>query len=105
MAKMIDLTEKLGLDEKPTIKIGASTLVVNNSARSMLQIMQLLDGNEVGPDEMFKAIDLIFDKNSVKQLDKLDLSVQDLMTVLTAAIDLIAGEDDEQGNALTPVTA
>ena len=28
MAKMIDLTEKLGLDEKPTIKIGAINNVI-----------------------------------------------------------------------------
>lgn len=108
MAKVIDITEKLGFAESTVIKIRGIELEINKSARNMLKIMQLVgNGEDVGPAEMFDAIELIFGKDGAKKLDSLDLDVNDLMVVLTEAISVITGDDgeDEEKNAMTPVTA
>ncbi len=108
MAKVIDLTEKLGFAENPVIKIRDVEIEVNKSASNMLQIMQLIsNGEEVGPAELFDAIKLIFGDDGAKKLDTLNLDVNDLMIVLTEAVNMVTGEDDEDEskNAMTPVTA
>ena len=106
MAKVIDLTEKLGLADKPRITIGDVELVVNDSARSMLRIMEL-SGGDAAPDPatLMEMCDLLFDEESLPALEALELSFDDYMTVLDAAITLITGDDGtDPGNATTPAT-
>ena len=108
MAKVIDLTEKLGLADKPRITIGDVELVVNDSARSMLRIMELSgNGADVtrDPATLMEMCDLLFDEDSLPALRALDLSFDDYMTVLDAAITLVTGDDGtDRGNATTPAT-
>lgn len=101
----IDLTEKLGYAEKPTIIIGKDTLTVNNSATNMLKIMELIGNNPENASAAMvgKAADLLFTKESRKTLDKLELSFEDFATVINAAMELVAGGDGE-GEAETPAT-
>lgn len=102
--RTIDLTDKIGLGGKPKVVIGDVELVVNDSAPTMLQIMKLVEG-EPGPAELFQACDLLFDKPSRKALDALNLSFSDFAEVVSAAVELVAGEDGENpGNAQTPAT-
>ena len=101
MARNVDLTGKLGLGEKPTITIGDTVLMVNDSARNMLQVMKMVkDG--IGYDAVADAAALVFDPKSRKALDKLDLSMSDFTEVVSTAVDLIVGGDS--GNAGTPAT-
>ena len=99
--KVVDLTEKLGLAEKPAVKVGDVELVVDDSARNMLQIMKLMEEGYT-PQNIIDMCDLLFDKASRKELDKLGLSFADFTAVIEAAIDLVMG--DGEGNAETPAT-
>ena len=91
----IDLTDKLGISEKPTIKIGKETLTVNNSATTMLQIMATLGGDNVEAKDLIAAIDLLFDEKSRKAIEKLNLSFNDLTTLIQTASSLVVGEAGE----------
>ena len=99
MSKTVDLTDKLGMGELPVIKIGSSELKVNNSAKSVLQLMALVGGEEVAPQGVLDALDIIFDAKDRKTLDKLNLSFEDLHTIISTAMDLIMG--DVEGEAET----
>lgn len=101
MGRTVDLTDKLGLAGKPTIRIGETTLVVNDSAANMLRIMEKAGGG-LAVKDAFAIAKLLFEPSSAKALDKLDLSLDDYMTVIEAAIDLVVGE--QSGEAGTPAT-
>lgn len=101
--KVIDLTGKIGLSERPQIKVGDVMLTVNNSARNMIQVLSIT-GADVDPAKVFEATDLLFDAKSKKAIDKMDLSLDDYMTVLEAAMDAIMGGEDAEGEAPTPAT-
>lgn len=96
MAKIIDITEKLNFEEKPEIIIKGTHIKVNNSAETMLKIM----GNFNNKDELEAVIDstdLLFEEKEKKKLDKLNLNFEDFMKVVTTAMDIIRGDDEEQG--------
>lgn len=103
MARMIDLTEKLGLAEKPTIKITDDvTLTVDDSARTIMRVMVLLDNS--GAKEIEEACDLLFNANSKAALDALfSLGFDNYMLVVQTAVDMVVDGVDE-GNAQTPAT-
>lgn len=100
--KVVDLTGKLGLGEKPQIVVGDVTLTVNDSARDVLQVLSLTQ--DMTPANVLKACDLLFDKDSRKALNGLDLSMGAMVKVMETAIGLIMGEDGDGGNAETPAT-
>lgn len=96
MAKVVDITEKLNFEERPEIIIKGTHIKVNNSAETMLKIM----GNFNNKDEVEAVIDsisVLFDKKEKEKLDKLKLNFKDYMTVVTTAMNIIRGEDDDQG--------
>ena len=96
MAKVVDITEKLNFEEQPEIVIKGTHIKVNNDAETMLKIM----GNftEKDSDEaVIASISLLFPEKEKKKLDKLKLSFKDLMTVVTVAMNLVQGEEKEQG--------
>lgn len=94
MAKNVNLTDKLGLDGRPTITIGDLTLSVDNSARTVLQVAELTSAG-LDATSFDKIATLIFGKEDKKALDKLELSFTDYSTVIDAAADLIMGAEGE----------
>lgn len=102
MARNIDLTGKLGFEEKPTVTVGETVLTVDNSAANVLRLMELIGEGGMGVKEVLEASRLIFEAKSAKALEKMGLSFADYATVVTAAIDLVMGDDG--GNAETPAT-
>lgn len=101
MAKNIDLTGKLGLEGMPTITVGDTVLTVDNSARTLLRVLNEV-GDEPTAKDMLAAADMIFDKESRKALDQLHLSFEDFARVMEAALDLAMG--GAEGEAETPGT-
>ena len=101
MGRNVDLTGKLGMGEKPTITIGETVLTVNDSASNMLLVLdKISDG--IDARDALDVAGLLFDAKSGKQLAKLDLNLDDYMTVIEAAVDLVMGGDG--GNGGTPAT-
>lgn len=95
MAKIIDITEKLDFEEQPEIIIRGVHIKINNSAETMLKIMGNFNNyNET--EAVINSVDLLFDKNEKKKLDKIKLSFKDFMKVVTEAMDIIRGDDGEE---------
>lgn len=104
MAKTIDLTDKLGIGERPAIVINGERYEVDDSAKSMLQLMSIIDGGEVNTSNVTRVYELLFDEKTRKRLDKLNLSFTGFMAVCKAAMELIGGGGDAEGEAETPAT-
>lgn len=104
MARNVDLTGKLGLAPKPTITIGSETLTVDDSAQNVLQIMSLISDGGIDAGTAAKVADMLFDKPSRKALDAMKLNFDDFTTVISAAINLVAGTEEPKGEAETLAT-
>lgn len=104
MARSVDLTGKLGMDGKPTISIGGTVLEVQNGAREVLRIMEMVgDDGDMSPADMLKAEEILLGKEGSRELGKLALSFADYTTVLTTALELAAGSAEGEAEA-TPAT-
>ena len=97
MAKVIDITEKLTFDENPSLKIKGKVLEVNADAPTMLKVMGLMEGGNPGPKEIVDMYEIMFPEKSRKEIEKMKLGFGDLITVVEAAVDLIIGEENSQG--------
>lgn len=95
----IDLTGKLGLGKRPAIEIDGERYEVDNSAKSILQLMALVEDG-VEASDIPKAYELLFDAPTRKRLDKLNLPFEGFVQLINAAVQLVSG--DEQGEAETP---
>lgn len=105
MANVIDLTGKLGIAKRPAVVIDGERYEVDDSAKSVLQLVALISG-EVDTKNVNAAYELLFDAPTRKRLDKLKLSFADFVTLINAAVELVYGSTggDGAGEALTPAT-
>lgn len=93
MAKKIDITDKLSMDEKPMIVIQGEEFEVNASAENVLLIMGDF-ANKSSTDAALSAYERMFSEKDRERLAKMKLSFRDLMIVIENSIDLITGEDE-----------
>lgn len=96
MSKNIDLTGKLGLEGKPTITVGKDTVTVDNSARTLLAVLNEV-GDDPGPKEMLAAFELLFSDKDRKAIDAMDLSFEDFALLMETALDLVLGGAEGEG--------
>lgn len=98
MSKVVDITDKLKFEENPTIIIKGKKLEVNADATTMIEVMgEIGDTEDIAPKSISKLCGLIFTAKAQKELEKLRLKFDDYATVVQAAIELIAGSDEEEG--------
>ena len=97
MAKVIDITDKLTFDGNPSLMIKGKKLEVNADAPTMLKVMGLMGGGNPGPKEIVDMYEIMFPEKSRKEIEKMKLGFGDLITVVEAAVDLIIGEENSQG--------
>lgn len=97
MAKVIDITDKLTFEGNPSLKIKGKVLEVNADAPTMLKVMGLMGGGNPGPKEIVDMYEIMFPEKSRKEIEKMKLGFGDLITVVEAAVDLIIGEENSQG--------
>lgn len=104
--RSVDLTERLGLAERPTITVGDVTLTVDNSAMTVIRVFELVgDGREAGVREIAQACELLFDEGSREALEGLRLDMADYAQVVRAAMELaVGGGEDGPKAATTPAT-
>ena len=91
--KRLDITEKLNFSEKPVLVVKDKEIEIDNSAVTVLKVMGLM-GDEAGSKEILKAYELLFDKTARKTVDSLQLSFGDFATLVSAAIELVAGDSE-----------
>ena len=97
MAKTLDITDKLTFDGNPSLVIKDKKLEVNADAPTMLKVMGLMSGGDPGPKEIVDMYEMMFPEKSQKEIEKMKLGFADLITVVEAAVGLIIGEDNSQG--------
>lgn len=95
MKRVYDITDKLTFAEAPVIKIKDIEITVDDSATTAIKLMSLIgNGDEMNADAVLECANLLFGKD-MKKLEKLNLNLQDFMTLVMEASDLIVG--GEQG--------
>lgn len=88
-----NLTEKLTFNANPTIKINDTILEIDASAKTALMLLDIIE-NESEISAVRKSADLII-KNK-KDLDALDLSLEDYATVISTAVSLVMGTNPDE---------
>lgn len=96
MAKVVDITNKLNFEKKPILVIKGQHIKVNNDAETMLKIMGTFS-NSSETDAAIACLDYLFEEKERQKLNSLHLNFKDLMTVIGAAMELIKGDDEEDG--------
>ena len=98
MAKVIDITDKLDFDSNPKIQIKGKEYEVNADAETVLKVMGLF-GEDGGmtPASVKKMYEHVFTEEAREEISKLNLKFKDFQTLVMAAINLITGDEDEQG--------
>lgn len=97
MAKIIDITDKLTFDGNPSLMIKGKKLEVNADAPTMLKVMNFMTAGGVEINQINEAYELIFPEKSRKEIEKFKLNFEDWTTVVEAAMDLVVGEENSQG--------
>lgn len=93
--KKIDITDKLDFDSKQCIMIKGKEIYVNSDAPTMLKVMGLMQGESSGgPEAVVKMYELLFTEKGREELDKLKLSFKDLMTLVSEAVTLVTGDNE-----------
>ena len=88
------LTEKLKFNEKPVIYVKDNALTVNNSAITVLKLMDIVqqEGELAGAKNVMA---LLFSEDDQKKIEALSLSMEDYVTLASVAIDLALGNDPD----------
>lgn len=98
MAKIVDITERLDFDGNPVIKVKDVKLEINADAATMLKVMGILgETDEPGVKEVLKMYELIFGEAERDRIEKLRLNFTDFTKLVYTAINLVSGEEDNQG--------
>ena len=101
MARVIDITDKLNFEERPKLKVKGKEYEVNDSAVTMLKIMPKLKGN-VTPDVVNELFDFLFAEKDRAEIEKLSLNFKDFSTLVMEAVKLVAGDEEPEGETVTP---
>ena len=94
----MDITDKLDFDSNPKIAIKGKEYEVNADAETVLLIMGLFgaDGG-MSPAQVIRAYELMFSEKDREAIKKLKLKFKDFQTVIMSAVNLITGNEEEQG--------
>jgi len=91
---LYSLTDKLKFDEKPQIEVKGKVLTINNSATTVLKLMDTVQNK--GEIEGAKAIlELLFDEKDRKTIEKLGLSMGNYIKLCEVCMDLALGNDPD----------
>lgn len=102
MARNVDLTDRLGLDDRPTITVKGTVLTVDNGAENVLMVLGMTDDG-MSPKDVIKAAKLMIMPESQEALQDLHLSFEDYGTLVSTAVDLVMGVEDSPKEE-TPAT-
>ena len=102
MSKLIDITDKLNFEEKPSVRVKNVDLAINNDAVSMLKVAALFeDGNGKDVIEMYH---LLFDESEREKIEKLKLNMHDFNVLISESAKIATGDLTDEGEAQTPAT-
>lgn len=97
MARVVDITEKLNFEEKPSLVIKEKKIEINDDAATVLKLLGKAGEADSNPAVIGEMAEMLFTETGKKNLDSLHLNMKDYGTVIEHAMSLILGEDEEQG--------
>ena len=98
--RRLDITDKLKFEEKPVLAFNGKEYELDDSAATVLNIMELV-GNEPSMTDLIDAAKCVFGERYTEVVADCK-KFTNLMVVIEAAIDLIT--DDEVGKPLMAAT-
>ncbi len=107
MSRIVDITDKLNFEEKPSIKIKGTVIAVNNDAPSMLKASAIMEGGNISSAQIAQLSDLLFEESEQEKLNSLNLSIEDYVkTIMQTALVAANRFDTEvpEGEEQTPAT-
>lgn len=93
MAKIIDITSRIK-DEKKAVTFNGKEYPVNDSKNAVLEVMGLMDGDDVDPATIDKAMRIFYGDEAVADFE--GLSFSNYMIPFIAALALATGKDYEE---------
>lgn len=104
MSKLIDITDKLNFEEKPSVRVKNVDLAINNDAVSMLKVAALFEDGNGKSKDVIKMYHLLFDESEREKIEKLKLNIHDFSTLISESAKIVQGDLTDEGEAQTPAT-
>lgn len=107
MSKIIDITDKLSFEEKPTFTVKGVEFEANDDAISMLKVTTLMSGNGkdgVSPADILEIYNLLFDEENRRKVEGLKLNPKDFSTLIMLCATKVIDSSGDEGETPTPAT-
>lgn len=104
MSKLIDITDKLNFEEKPSVRVKNVDLAINNDAVSMLKVAALFEDGNGKSKDVIKMYHLLFDESEREKIEKLKLNMHDFNALISESAKIVQGDLTDEGEAQTPAT-
>lgn len=104
MSKLIDITDKLNFEEKPSVRVKNVDLEINNDAVSMLKVAALFEDGNGKSKDVIEMYHLLFDESEREKIEKLKLNMHDFNALISESAKIATGDLTDEGEAQTPAT-
>lgn len=104
MSKLIDITDKLNFEEKPSVRVKNVDLAINNDAVSMLKVAALFEDGNGKSKDVIEMYHLLFDESEREKIEKLKLNMHDFSTLISESAKIATGDLTDEGEVQTPAT-
>jgi len=90
-----NLTDKMNFNDDPEIEVNGKVFTVKSDAVTVLKVMTL--AKEKGEVEaLVESFALLFSEKDQKAIEKLNLKMDDYITLMQVALALATGEDPDE---------
>lgn len=104
MSKLIDITDKLNFEEKPSVRVKKVDLAINNDAVSMLKVAALFEDGNGKSKDVIETYHLLFDESEREKIEKLKLNMHDFNALISESAKIATGDLTDEGEVQTPAT-
>lgn len=104
MSKLIDITDKLNFEEKPSVRVKNVDLAINNDAVSMLKVAALFEDGNGKSKDVIEMYHLLFDESEREKIEKLKLNMHDFKALISKSAKIATGDLTDEGEVQTPAT-
>ena len=104
MSKLIDITDKLNFEEKPSVRVKNVDLAINNDAVSMLKVAALFEDGNGKSKDVIEMYHLLFDESEREKIEKLKLNMHDINALISESAKIATGDLTDEGEVQTPAT-
>ncbi len=97
MSKLIDITDKLNFEEKPSVRVKNVDLAINNDAVSMLKVAALFEDGNGKSKRCYRNVSSSFDESEREKIEKLKLNMHDFNALISESAKIATGDLTDEG--------